>query len=135
MHLYYLDSSSLIIRQGLTAKKEIDVAQIKASILGDLLLASRRVDSARAPANKLELPLPDLRAELSSLYPDLLQFSLSQTVIKRMAPPAYDTVTLFVGTFPRYLTGTERNKMAMWLKERVRTDSVKIILEREIPKK
>lgn len=133
MHLYRLDSSGLVIRQGLDAKNEIDLAQIKASILEDVFSSNSKADTLKAELNKLELPIPDLKAELESLYPDMKEFTIGQTIIRSIDLARLDTVTLFVAKFPRYVTGSERIKMAGWLKERVRADSVKIILEREVP--
>ncbi len=135
MHLYHLDSSRLIIRQGLNAKQEIDLAQIKASILEDVFTKRKNSDTVRAPLNKLELPIPDLKAELHSLYPDMKDFSLTHTVITNIDSVRHDTVTLFVARFPRYLTRSEKTQLAGWIKERTATDSVKMILEIESSKR
>ena len=130
MHLYNLDSNWLNIRQGLNAKNEIDLAQIKASILEDAFSAVASRDTIVTPVNKLEKQLPDLKQELKSLYPDMVEYSLSHTIIQKIDTPHYDTVTLFVARFPRNITKVEKNKMSSWLKQRTSADSLRIILER-----
>ena len=42
LHLYSLDSTKLIVHQGLDAKQEIDIAQIKASILEDVFSSEQK---------------------------------------------------------------------------------------------
>jgi uncharacterized hydrophobic protein (TIGR00271 family) len=133
MNLYRLDSNWLVIRQGLDAKNEVDLAQIKASILEDVFSSTAKADTIQTTLNKLELPIPDLKEELQSLYPDMKEFTIGQTIIRRVDTLRYDTVTLFVAKFSRYMPGSERAKMADWLKTRIKTDSLKIILEREPP--
>jgi uncharacterized membrane protein len=135
MHLYNLDSNWLTIRQGLNAKKEIDLAQIKASILQDVFVAQRDSLEARLSGNKSEKNLPDLHTELHSLYPDMKEFSLTQAVFQRTDTIKVDTVVVCIAMFTRYLTKSEKTKMTNWLKERTASDSVRLIIEREMPKK
>lgn len=130
MNLYNLDSNWLVIHQGLDAKKEIDLAQIRASILEDLFVTQNKTDTAQASLNKLELPIPDLKAELQSLYPDMKEFTIGPAIIRSVDSVRYDTVTLFVASFPRYVSVSEKSRMGDWLKRRIQTDSLKIILER-----
>ena len=132
MHFYKLDSSWLVIRQGLDAKNEIDIAQIKASILQDVFSATNKAEKTESSLNKLELPLPDIQSEIKSLYLELKEFSLTQTIISNLDSSRYDTVTLLVTKFPRYLTRTEKEKMSNWIKKRIRTESLKSIFETAI---
>lgn len=129
MHLYRLDSNWLIIHQGLNAKKEIDLAQIRASILEDVFSKQDMKDTTTSILNKMEKPLPDLKNELRSLYPDIKSFSLSHTVVKRIDSLRLDTITLFVAQSSRYFVPSEKLKMVSWLKIRTGTDSLKVILE------
>lgn len=131
MHNYNLDSSWLVIHQGLDAKKDIDIAQIRASILSDVYSTVVPRDTLQQEKSKLELPLPDLNAELISLYPDLRNYSLSQSIVFTPAKQLSDTVTLFLATFPRYLTATEKLKLNNWLKERTKADSLRMVLQVE----
>lgn len=132
MRFYKLDSSALVIHQGLDAKNEIDLAQIKASILQDVFPSKKETEKTEPSLNKLELPLPDIQSEVRLLYPDLKEFSLTQTIITNLDSSRYDTVTLLVAKFPRYLIRAEREKMSNWIKERIHTDSLKVIFETAI---
>jgi hypothetical protein len=127
--LYQLDSTRLMIRQGLDAKQEIDLAQIKASILEDVFSEQKAVDTVQKTVNKLQMPLPDLKAELKSLYPGMKEFTLSQTVMQSLDSLRIDTVTLFVARFSRSFPAREKTKLRNWLKERVKTDSLKLVVE------
>ncbi|MBK5270256.1 MAG: DUF389 domain-containing protein [Bacteroidia bacterium] len=129
LRLYNLNNTELIIRQGLNAKKEIDLAQIKASILEDVFKEEKTRDSVPVKISKLELPIPDIKKELQSLYPDLTNFSLTQSVIHNIDSLKTDTLTLFVGKFTKRISSRERKKLSEWLKLRIQSDSVKILIE------
>lgn len=130
MHMYGLDSTKLIIRQGLDAKQEIDIAQIKASILEDVFAQEKEHDTIAVVPQKIDLPLPDLQSELKSLYPDLERYSLSQSVFHSLdSTKRLDTVSLFTAKFSRYFSGPERRRLQDWLKHRIKSDSVKLVIE------
>lgn len=129
MPLYSIDTSTkLIIHQGLDAKKEIDLAQIKASILEDVFQKEKNDTLAQQP-NKLEIKIPDIRNEMAALYPTLQSYSLVPVIVYNIDSTNRDTVTLFTGKFSKRISTAERKKLGSWLKQRVKTDSVKIIVE------
>jgi uncharacterized hydrophobic protein (TIGR00271 family) len=129
MPIYGLDSTKLVIRQGLDAKQEIDIAQIKASILEDVFKEEKQ-DSLPASIEKIDLPLPDLQAELKSLYPDLERYSLSQSVFNTLdSSGRKDTLSLLTAKFKRYVSAPERRRLQSWLRQRIHSDSVKLIIE------
>lgn len=127
--LYSLDSTKLVVHQGLNAHSEIDIAQIKASILEDVFSEEKGADTLAAKLQKIDLPIPDLRKELQTLYPTLKAFTLSQNVIVGMDSTRRDTVSLFAGSFSRPLPRGEKTKLAAWLKQRILSDSVKVFIE------
>ena len=128
LHLYGLDSTKLVIHQGLNAQKEIDLVQIRASILKDVV-NDLKPDTLVTPPSKLDLPIPDLRRELASLYPELASYSLSQVVLYSMDSTRKDTVSLFTGTATKVIPQPSREKLSSWLKERLNSDSVKLVIE------
>lgn len=128
MPLYGLDSTKLVIRQGLDAKREIDIAQIKASILEDVF-KEEKADSLPRPVNKLERPIPDVSKELKALYPQIVQYSLTNAISVRLDSTKRDTVTLFSVKTGRPLSKAEKEKLTNWLKQRVGTDSIKLFNE------
>ncbi|MBZ4190552.1 TIGR00341 family protein [Niabella beijingensis] len=125
---YRLKDAKLVVRQGLDAKQEIDFSQIKASILEDVF----KQDSARnsvVQEHTSSTELPDLRPELKALYPSLTYYTGSRSIIYRTDTLATDTLTLFVANFSKLPTRDERFKMQQWLKQRLQTDSVKLIIQ------
>lgn len=131
MPAYHLDSAWLNIHQGLDAEKEIDFAQIKASIMEDVFDRTKLKDTIPEARSKLDQPLPDLRAELYTLYPTVKSYSLTHTEVLSIESGKRDTVTLFAGTFARYFSQTEKDKLQAWLKERVKADSLKLMIQVE----
>lgn len=130
MSLYGIDTTTkLIIHQGLDAKQEIDLAQIKASILEDVFKKEKE-DSLPQPMNKLERPMPDIRSEMKALYPTLKTYSLTPTIVYNVDSTKRDTLTLFTGSFSRFVSSAERKKLENWLKQRIKADSVKVLIER-----
>lgn len=130
MNLYGLDGAKLVIRQGLDAKQEIDIAQIKASILEDVFAGEKAQHTLQPPPQKIDLPLPDLQAELKSLFPDIERYSLSQSVFYNLdATSRQDTLSLFTAKFKRYIPKAERLRLQSWLKQRIQADSVKLLIE------
>lgn len=127
--LYSLDSTRLIVHQGLNAKNEIDIAQIKASILEDVFSEEKQTDTVAAKPKKIDHSIPDLRKELSSLYPDMRWYTLTQSVIVNLDSTRRDTVSVFTASFAKTFYRSERTKLAAWLKQRIPSDSVKLFIE------
>lgn len=129
LHLYSLDSTKLIVHQGLDANNDIDLAQIKASILEDVFSAENTRDTVTIAPQKIDLPIPDLRKELTSLYPDMRWYTLSQGVVYNLDSTRRDTITVFTTNFSKRVATTERIKLVNWLKQRIHSDSVKLFIE------
>jgi hypothetical protein len=75
------------------------------------------------------LPIPDLRKELTSLYPDMRWYTLSQGVVCNLDSTRRDTISVFTTNFSKRVATTERIKLVNWLKQRIRSDSVKLFIE------
>ncbi len=129
LNLYNLDSANLVVRQGLNARQEIDLAQIKASILQDVIKVEKRKDTLAPKKLKIDLQIPDLRKELKSLYPTLENYTLSQVVAYNYEMSRSDTLTLITAKFQRAVLRNERSKLQNWLKQRIKSDSVKLVIE------
>lgn len=124
---YKLKGTKLKIRQGLNAKNELDMTQIKASILE----AVYQNDSTRKKSkahNDLDRPIPDIATELRSLYPSLNDYTINNVVIKNLQAKRLDTVTLAVMNFQIQPAANERSKLQSWLKSRIKTDSLQLII-------
>ncbi len=127
MSVYKLENTKLVIRQGLSAKNQIDLSQIKASILESVY----QNDSTNQKSNavlKLERPIPELADELQSLYPTLASYSINHIVVKNLKAKRNDTLTLATLGFSSVPSSGEKIRLAAWLKRRIGTDSLKLVL-------
>lgn len=127
LHGYQLDSTKLVIRQGLDAKKEIDLAEIKASILEDVF-KEEKPDTVLAKPSKLQAPLPDLRRELSALYPQLKSYTLTHAIVYSLDSSRQDTILLFNANTGRRMSPAEQARLSGWLKSRLAADSLQAVI-------
>jgi uncharacterized hydrophobic protein (TIGR00271 family) len=124
---YKLGRTKLNIRQGLNAKNELDFSQIKASILE----AVYQKDSTAKKANaykSIDMPIPDLHKELHSLYPSLYAYSINHIEVKHLDTNRRDTLTLALMDFKTKISATEHLRLERWLKTRLNSDSLKVML-------
>jgi len=124
---YKLNRTRLNIRQGLNAKNELDFSQIKASILE----AVYQKDSTAKKANayqSINMPIPELNKELRLLYPSLSAYSINHIEIKHMDTSKRDTLTLALMTFKTTIPAAVRLRLERWLKTRLKSDSLKVLL-------
>jgi uncharacterized hydrophobic protein (TIGR00271 family) len=124
---YNLRGTELIIRQGLDAKQQIDLAQIRASILEDVF--AKRTDTIAIESNELDKPLPDLKGEVRALYPNMRNYILTRSVTYTLDSMRTDTITLFVADFDRRPPARDVRTLKEWLSQRLRPDSVKLVIE------
>lgn len=126
---YKLNQTSLKIRQGLNAKNELDLSQIKASILETVYQGSEQDQKRGSTYTKIDQPIPDIRAELKSLYPQLNEYSVSHVAVHKLDTNRIDTITMLVARFDRALPNAEQRRMAVWLKNRLKVDSLQLITQ------
>jgi hypothetical protein len=116
----------------LNAKQQIDFAQIKASILEDVVNEqSKRAqkDTVVKTPSALTLSIPGLKNELRALYPSLKAYSISPSVIINCMDTTYkDTVMMFWGDFSKRLPEKEEQKFKAWLKSRLKADSIVFVI-------
>ncbi|MBC7451685.1 MAG: TIGR00341 family protein, partial [Cytophagales bacterium] len=67
--------------------------------------------------------------ELNILYPDLKEYSLGEAVFNHSGSVRKDTITLFVATFRKPISLKEKKKLLYWMKQRIHTDSLKLIIQ------
>ncbi len=126
---YKLDHTELKIRQGLNAKNEIDLSQIKASILETVYQSQSQGSKNATTYTKMDQPIPDLRAEFKSLYPQMKAYSISHVEVHRTDTSRLDTVTVLIANFKGSLSAAEQRRMKVWLKNRLQVDSLSVILQ------
>lgn len=121
---YNLANTELIVHQGFDAKQQIDLSAIKASILEDVF----RIDTLDNTENTSNV-FPDLKDELKALYPHIESYTLQNAVIKNVASLKNDTVTLFTAKFQKQIKADDERRLTSWLKLRVKSDSIKVVIE------
>lgn len=129
MPAYKLDSTKLVIRQGLDAKSELDLSQIKASILESVY----RNDSTSKKSNiisKLERPIPEIGEELNLLYPQIKSYSINNVKVFDLKSKKTDTITLAYLDCNVGISIAEQQKLRRWLQKRLLSDTLKLIISR-----
>ncbi len=129
---YNLKGTTLVIRQGLNAHQQLDLAQIRASILDE---AFNRADTAKViiPLTRPAAPVfPDLSGELKALFPQISAYSLDKVVFNRTDTLSQkDSVLLFVANGKAGIIPTEQKKLTDWLGAKFPVDSVQVIYQRQ----
>jgi uncharacterized hydrophobic protein (TIGR00271 family) len=123
---YKLTGTRLKIRQGLSARQEVDFSQIRASILEDVF--KRQNDPANGKTrNNDRNEFPDLRKELKILFPEIRTYSLSNIIVTHINTAKKDTLTLFNAELSKPMSKSAKLKITNWLKGRISADSIKMI--------
>jgi uncharacterized hydrophobic protein (TIGR00271 family) len=126
MPRYKLGHSRLVVRQGLNVKQEIDLMQIKASILEDVF--GRDSVMRSEPADTIKR-FPDLRLELKALFPEMKSYAVAGMQMRTIDSVRTDSVTMVVASFGRRPSGNERLRLQRWLRQRLKVDTVSVILQ------
>lgn len=129
MAAYKLNNVTLVIHQGLDAKQEVDVAQIRASILEDVFSREKQPDTLAVTQSNVPARLPNLVDELKVLFPEIENYSLSRPVFNNLKTGKADTVILFTANFNRRISPATKIKLKNWLTTRIDVDSVRCIFE------
>jgi uncharacterized hydrophobic protein (TIGR00271 family) len=126
---YNLKDVHLIIRQGLNARHQIDLSQIKASILEDVFSRIPKPDTIRVKPIKLISKDSEVFAELKVLFPALRTFGVSQIAIRNTKTMLADTQHVAVATFIGRISKLDQTKLESWLKVRYQYPTLKLIVE------
>lgn len=125
--LYNLKNTRLVLRQGLDASKEIDFAQIKASILDEVFKDEDSIKIVSA-ANVTTTGLLDLRSEIKALFPQIVAYSISSAaVIRTDSIGIRDSVIMINASGRRPLGVLDQQKLKRWLATKLATDSVQLV--------
>lgn len=123
MRNYDLQDAKLIIRQGLSAEREIDFSQIKASILKDVFAKdSMRIHRQAKAVDQF----PTIYPELKALYPSIISYSADKVVQFRSG--GADTLTVVVADFPKTMRTAEQLQLQRWLIKRLKVDTLKLVV-------
>lgn len=125
---YKLKGTNLIIRQGLNGQREIDFAQIKASLMDEVF---KEASLASSPANDQAVspvaPFPDIRGEVNALFPQIEEYSLYRAaVIYTDTTSRTDSLIMFVADYNRKLTTANQKSIQRWMSAKFPEDSVQV---------
>lgn len=121
---YNLVKTKLVVHQGVDAEQMMEQSSFNSKTLEEL---NTRIN-ALANVRKNESN-PNIKKELEALFPDIQSYSFTRDVIIYSDTTGIDTVSLFTGKFAKELQAEEKDKLNKWLKQRTRSDSVKILFE------
>jgi uncharacterized hydrophobic protein (TIGR00271 family) len=114
---YQLNGVTLQIRQGLIAKQQIDLSQIKASILEDVYNDQLKADCVGVQKVQTILPDTTVFAEIKILYPAIEQFGLNDMIVHNEISHSTDSLKI---AFARFT-------LQLWLRARYHSPSLKLV--------
>ncbi len=135
---YNLKDTKLIIIQGLNANKQIDLAQIKTSILQEVYADEGKSDTTGSINKKTvaapvsaEIYAPDstILKELKVLYPAIKSFGMGKMVIRQANNAVNDTVEVAIAAFKSKLGVKNARKLQSLLRIRYQSDRLKLVVQ------
>ncbi len=127
LNAYDLKNTELIVRQGLNSKQEIDMNQIRSSILNDVFRHDSLKVQSMVQSYKLNT-IPDLTRELTALLPGFRSYSASR-IVENYPDKKSDTLLLVIIKTEKTVKIAEREQLNTWLLARTKSDTLKLILE------
>lgn len=144
---YGLSDASIRVFQGYDEDNAIDLATVermnlslRSGIIEDLykrneaLIANKdaQIEFLEDEILKLkgeQLPVDELGAEILALHPSIRSFAIQSGVIKNFEEQALDTTYIAYLNFKQRIGNSERKKLEQWLKARLKTEEIKLIIE------
>lgn len=125
---YKLKGVKLNIRQGLDARHQIDLSQIKASILEDVFNNRPKPDTIQLKTDKEVIADTAVLTELKILYPRIRSFGINHVVIHNAGVKKADTVKLALIRVTPILTKSSIAKLQAWLRARYHAPTLKLVV-------
>ncbi len=151
MPQYNLENVELIIRQGHVNDDIVDLAtieqmgqemgqQLKMGIIEDLykeneaLIKNKdsQIEVLKGEIVRLrskELPIMDITKEVKVQYPDIKEFSITNTLLANADSLKQDTLFLVYANFKKRPKRAEVKKLTEWLQLRIKADTLKVVVE------
>jgi len=128
LYKYRLRNVNLIVRQGLDARHQLDLSQIKASILEDVF--SKKGDTTAITKIK-KVPSIDsvVVVEIKALYPGIKSFGVSKLAVRDADSLRLDTLRIALARFSKPLSKADVVKLQQWLRYRYQSSSLKLIIQ------
>lgn len=129
MNSYRLRNVKLNIRQGMNAKQQLDLSQIKASILEDVFSNRAKADTVKLTAKKVPEKDSVVLAEIKVLYPTVRSFGVSKIAIRRADSVKVDTQSVALTRFTKQLPKADGLKLQQWLRQRYQLPDLQVIIQ------
>jgi uncharacterized hydrophobic protein (TIGR00271 family) len=129
MNSYRLRNVKLNIRQGMNAKQQLDLSQIKASILEDVFSSRAKADTVKLSAKKAPEKDSIVLAEIKVLYPSVRSFGVSKIAIRRADSVKVDTQSVALTRFAKTLPKADGLKLQQWLRQRYQLPDLQVIFQ------
>jgi len=137
---YKLHNTQLIIKQGLSEKKNIDINALRASVIEELYKKNEEIiknkdqqiqllENKIAQLSQNKFPVEELSAEAKTLFNKLKEFTVTSTEIVNINENKIDTVTIVYAKFSGKISSTQRKVLNEWLKARTKSNNIKLIVE------
>jgi uncharacterized hydrophobic protein (TIGR00271 family) len=128
---YKLPGVRLNIRQGLNARRQINLSEIRTSILEDVFTKMSQIDSVKTALVPKQSPIKDsiVLTEVKVLYPGITSFGVSQTLVYRADRHLTDTVKVALLKFRRPISKADQRKIQRWLSLRYNSPSLKLLVK------
>lgn len=129
MNNYRLRNVKLNIRQGMNAKQQLDLSQIKASILEDVFSSRQKADTVKLTPKRILVKDSVVLAELKVLYPAVSFFGVSKIAIRRSDSLKTDTQMVALTHFAKPLRKADVIKLQQWLRQRYQSPKLNLIIK------
>jgi uncharacterized hydrophobic protein (TIGR00271 family) len=126
---YRLDRVRLVVRQGLDARHQVDLSQIKESILEDVFNKIPKPDTVKLKPVKEADPDREVLSELKVLYPAIISFGTSRMLINKQDPLKTDSIEIAMIKFKTRIRKSDKIKLQNWLRARYQAASLKLVVQ------
>jgi uncharacterized hydrophobic protein (TIGR00271 family) len=127
LHKYKLDNTQLVVRQGMDAARKIDFAQIRASVLEEVMKTADSFNAPKAPPPAAPDPGLTLRPEIAALFPKVRAYSIGKSVFFATDSMRSDSVITAVMQLSKRMSAAEQKQLEAWMAARHPGDSVQVI--------
>lgn len=129
MNNYRLRNVQLTVRQGLDARQQLDLSQIKASILEDVFKNRNASDTVLVTGRRIDNADSLVLREMQVLYPTVRAFGVSQMALRRPDSLRADTQRVALVAFSKPISRAETQRLQQWLQRRYQSPSLKLVVQ------
>ena len=144
---YHLPKARLVVRQGYNGNDSLDLAavekmnlQMRSGIIEDLYKKNEEIlrgkdDRIRLLEEEIlrmrarEVPIADFAEEVKVINENVQELSVSPAVLSRIDSARFDTLHLAFAHFKRRPRKAEIKQLTEWLKVRVKTDKLRLVVD------